>query len=263
MLCGSRGMLGSATLACSAALRSGCGMVHAVVPAGSIDTLSVKLTETVLHAVAETAAGSLASAAAATVRELAGRAQSLCIGPGLSTQEETARLVRALVSELSLPCVLDADGLNAYRGHAADFKGHAGPLVITPHAGEWQRLFGPLPTEPLAMIASLRKTAVDHTMTILYKGNPSLVAAADGRCFVLPVGNSGMATAGAGDVLSGIIAGLLAQGAEPTDAALLGAWLHGAAGDAAATARTEYCLIASDIVEHLPHAFRRLLAPAG
>jgi len=258
MAAGSRGMLGSATLASTAALRSGCGMVHAAVASGILDVLAAKVTEVVLHAMPQTRAGSLSATAHDGIARLAERAQCACIGPGLSHDPSTLRLVRRLVATLACPVVLDADGINAYKGCGAELADHRAPLAITPHAGEWERLFGAMPPRPAEMVEQLRRRASECRMTVLFKGSPTVVAVPDGDVYVLDVGNSGLATAGSGDVLTGLIAGLAAQGAALEHAALLGCWLHGRSADLAAAGLTEYCLIASDLLAHLPGAFREL-----
>jgi NAD(P)H-hydrate epimerase len=259
MVCGSPGMSGSAALAAQAALRSGCGMVHAAIPRSIFDVLSIKLNEVVLHPLSQTTQGSVACAAAAEVLALSATMQALCIGPGLSHHPDTTAAVRGIVSQATVPIVLDADGLNAYKERAEELKLHRSPLIITPHAGEWERLFGPLPPEPQAACERLQTIATEYRMTIVYKGAPTLIASGQGRVYLLASGNSGMATAGSGDVLSGIITALIAQGSSVQDAAVLGVYLHGKAGDYAARARSEYSLIASDIIEHLGAAFMSLL----
>lgn len=251
MVCGSHGMYGAATLSCQAALRTGCGMVHAAVPCGAVDTLATKLTEVVLHSIDQTPQGSAAESAAETIVELSGRMQCACIGPGLSHVPQTSALVRKLVTELACPIVLDADGINAFKGCAEDLAKHQGALVLTPHAGEWARLFGELPPTPDETVERLKDVAAEYGVTVLLKGNPTLIAEPGHECFVLPVGNSGMASAGTGDVLTGIITSLVAQGATVTDAALLGAHIHGQAGDIAAQKLGPYAVIASDLVANL------------
>ncbi len=251
MVCGSRGMYGSATLACQAALRTGCGMVHAAVPEDAVDVLAVKLTEPVLHPVAQTEHGSIAEPACETIGELAQRMRCAAIGPGLSHQPDTSAAVRRLVKTLAIPIVLDADGINAFRDHVDELRDHQGPLLLTPHAGEWQRLFGEAPSSPVRRIERLRDVATRFGITVLLKGSPSIVARPDGESTVLPVGNSGMASAGTGDVLTGILTSLIAQGITVEQAATLGACLHGLAGDAAARRVGQHAMIASDIIDAL------------
>ncbi len=260
MLCGSRGMVGSAALAALAALRSGCGMVHCAVPESVMPIVSTKVTEPVLHAVAETAEGTPAARNCDDLLTLAASMQAVLIGPGISHNAETGTLVRGMISGATIPVVLDADGINAFKGHSEELKNHTADLIITPHQGEWGRLFGKLPSDPAARIDALVKKAEEFSMTILFKGNPTIVAMTDGKACILPVGNSGMATAGAGDVLSGIIVSLIAQGCSPPDAAVLGAAIHGLAGEKASSNLGEYSVIAGDIINSI-HEVLSLLFP--
>jgi ADP-dependent NAD(P)H-hydrate dehydratase / NAD(P)H-hydrate epimerase len=260
LVCGSRGMTGSAILVARAAQRSGCGMTHLAAPESVVSTLSRRLIETVIHSIPETpTAGTPSSAALEKLIGITGTMQAVCIGPGISHECDTARLVRGFVSKCKLPVVLDADGINAYKGCADELKSHTGELVITPHRGEWQRLFGELPPEPAAMIDKLKEKAVDFDMTVLLKGNPTIVAGADRRVYILPFGNSALAKAGSGDVLSGIIVSLLAQGASPVHAAVLGAAIHGEAGTLAGKKLGEYSVIASDVVKAIPMVIKEFL----
>jgi NAD(P)H-hydrate epimerase len=256
---GSPGMTGSITLMAEAALRCGCGMVHCGFPEALSDILSVKLTEPVLHALPQTPSRTLDKTAVESILSSAVSMQALCIGPGLTHESSTTRLVRDVISRCPLPTVLDADGINAFKGFTEELKHHAGDLVITPHHGEYERLFGQLALRPLDRIAQLKKTADQFNLTILLKGNPTLVAAPDQPVVLLPFGNSALAKAGSGDVLSGIITSLIAQGTGVTDAAILGAYLHGCAGVAAAEMKSEYSVVARDIVEELPESIRTLV----
>ena len=149
-------MAGSATLVAGAAMRTGCGMTHLAAPESIIPVLACKLTETVLHPIPETAAGTASRSAIDILKEKASGMQALCIGPGLSHNGETGELVRELVASVKLPVVLDANGLNVYKGRSEELARHEGDLIITPHAGEWQRLFGELPATPLKLIDRLQ-----------------------------------------------------------------------------------------------------------
>jgi NAD(P)H-hydrate epimerase len=222
-------------------------MVHLASAVSAIPALSAQTCEVVLHGCAENTEGSLALAALEELKTLSRGKQALCVGCGLSHHEETRRLVQQFLRNSECPVVLDADGLNAFAGAPGALKDRSAPLLITPHAGEWQRLFNAQPAEPLDKIEHIQATAREYQMAILYKGNPTIVADKNGRAYVLPYGNSGMATAGSGDVLAGIITSLLAQGAPLPEAALLGAYLHGEAGNAAARQYGEYSMIAGDI----------------
>jgi yjeF C-terminal region, hydroxyethylthiazole kinase-related/yjeF N-terminal region len=258
MVCGSQGMTGSAALASSAAMRTGCGMVHLASPQSVIAVLSALLVEIVLHGITETDNGAPASGALGVILDLSKKSQSMCIGPGISHEEETGRLVRELVQAIEIPMVLDADGINAYKGRVSELKNRKSKLLITPHKGEWSRLFEALPENPVDVIKTLKDKAKEYGLTILYKGSPTLVADPQGKAYLLPFGNSGMATAGSGDVLSGIITSLAAQGCGLTEAAILGAYLHGEAGNAARNEFGEYSMIAGDMVKNIYKAIKTL-----
>jgi len=262
LLCGSKGMTGSAALAAESALRTGCGMVHLAAPAGTVPVLAVKLTETVIHPIEETDEGSPSADALPWIVERANGMQAALVGPGVSHHPETARMVRDLVARMKRPMVLDADGINAFKGYAEALGNRNCELVITPHEGEWGRLFAPLPDEPEARILTLMETARRYAMTIVYKSTPVLVADPQGRACIIAAGNSGMASAGSGDVLSGIIVSLCAQGCASADAAVLGACIHGLAGDAARAALTEYSMIAGDLVANIATVMKELAGPA-
>jgi len=233
-------------------------MAHCAAPLSALPALAAQVVEPVLHPVAETAQGTPAPAAAEAIIDLSRRMHAVCIGPGVSHGEETGALIRALVARIDRPVILDADGINAFRGQADELARHAGEMVITPHAGEWARVFDPLPPTPLEILRAVRKRAKSLNVTVLLKGNPTIVVAPDGAAHVLPYGTSALATAGSGDVLSGAIAGLIAQGAPVTDAAILGAYLHGTAGTLAAEELTDYGVIARDVVRALPQAIKGL-----
>jgi NAD(P)H-hydrate epimerase len=258
LICGSRGMTGSAILTARAAMRTGCGMTHLVAPESVVPALSRRLLETVIHPVTETTAGTPSTGALQKILELARSMQAVCMGPGISHESETSGLVRGLVSGCTLPIVLDADGINAYKGRAEELRSHKGELIITPHSGEWQRLFGELPPGPIAVIDRLKEKSMEFRMTILLKGNPTIVADPAGNAYILPFGNSALAKAGSGDVLSGIIVSLLAQGASAVNAAILGAAIHGEAGTLAGRKLSEYSVIAGDVVKAIPRVIKKL-----
>jgi NAD(P)H-hydrate epimerase len=164
-----------------------------------------------------------------------------------------------LVARAHVPTVLDADGLNAFEGHAHELARAAAPVVITPHSGEFARLAG-LPREEVERDrpALAPRYAAQWKVTVLLKGAPTVIAAPDGRVRWNPTGNAGMATGGSGDVLTGILVALLGRGMEPFEAASLAAFLHGLAGDLARDALGEESLVAGDMVARLPDAFRAL-----
>jgi ADP-dependent NAD(P)H-hydrate dehydratase / NAD(P)H-hydrate epimerase len=259
LVCGSRGMSGAAALSSMAALRTGCGMVHLAVPESLVNTLAVKVTEPVLHPLAETASGACAATALHEVLSLCERMDALCVGSGLSRDPQTASLVRELIAATDKPAVIDADGLNAFAGFLPEFAKHKGELVITPHMGEWKRLFGDLPDEPLDRINKLRDYTAQYNVNILLKGSPSLAVNPKGTAVILPFGNSSLAKAGTGDVLGGIIVSLIAQGCSCFEAAILGAYLHGEAGRLASLDLTEYSVLAGDLLRYIPEVIKSIV----
>lgn len=249
---GSVGKSGAAVLAVRAAVRTGAGLVTAAVPA--------ELLPIVEGASLESMAWPVASAD--ELREAAAGKQALAVGPGLGGSEPTVADVRRFVLETRAPLVLDADGVNAFAGAAASLAERDGPLVLTPHPMEMARLLGVAKEEILAdRPAAVRRAAAETGAVVVLKGALTLIAA-DGEVAVNPTGNPGMATGGTGDVLTGMLGGLLAQGYEPGDAARLGVYLHGLAGDLAAERLGEIPLAAADLLESLPDAVRRLQATA-
>jgi NAD(P)H-hydrate epimerase len=236
-------------------------MVHCAVPLSSIPVLATKLTEPVLHPIEETPDGTAAKTSAAAVVRMSDKMHAALIGPGLSHMEETTSFVREIVASLRLPIVLDADGLNAFKGFTGELKKHKGPLVITPHDGEWGRLFDPLPEDPGEALSRMQLIAEEFDLVIVRKGNPTAVVAPWARPVIIPTGNSGMASAGTGDVLTGIIASLLGQGSAGRDAAILGACVHGLCGEAATGMMGEHAVIAHDLIDALPSVLCRLGSP--
>jgi NAD(P)H-hydrate epimerase len=182
----------------------------------------------------------------------------VALGPGLGRSQELTTLVTTVLAQARVPLVLDADGLNALEHHSAELRRHAGPVVITPHPGEFARLAGCQVADVQARRQErAARFAAEHGVIVILKGYGTVVT--DGRrVYVNTTGNPGMATGGTGDVLTGLIAALLGQGLEPFAAAQLGVHVHGLAGDLARDELGEVSLIASDLVEFLPHAFRNL-----
>ncbi len=256
VVAGSAGMAGAATLATRAALRSGAGMVMLGTPESLVGALTARHTEVMLRGLPETAAGSLSLEAEPGIESLLSWADVLAIGPGLTRHEETSSLVRRVVSNSERPVVIDADGVNAFSSHASDLAGTRPEVIMTPHAYELSRLTD-MPVEEIEAdrVAAARQTAGSLGVTLVLKGAASLVASPCGQVSVNPTGNPGMATAGSGDVLTGVIAALLGQGICAWDAARLGVYLHGLAGDLGAEAVGTHSLVAGDLIDHLPGAF--------
>ncbi len=188
----------------------------------------------------------------------------LAVGPGISRHAETADVVRAIVKKFGTPLVLDADGLNAFEGRAAELNGRSRSLVITPHPGEMARLIDSTAAAVQKDRLNIaRSFAREHELIVALKGHRTLVAAPDGTVWVNTTGNPGMGTGGTGDILTGIVAGLMAQNPDRIFEAVVAAvHLHGMAGDVAREAMGEHSLVATDLVSSLPEAFRRVRAAA-
>lgn len=260
VVAGSQGMTGAACLTAAAALRSGAGMVHVAVPASLTGVVEAKLTETITVPLPETFSRSIDETALDIILDMLPDVDVLALGPGLSLDASTVALVHALVPEAGVPLVLDADGLNAMIGFADDMAARKHPTVITPHPGELARLAGATTADVQHDRPGFaRGAARDWRAVTVLKGAPTLTTAG-AEIAVNPTGNPGMATAGSGDVLTGLVAGLVAQGMSPLDAAVLSAWIQGRAGDVASERLTEYCLVAGDILECVPVAFGELVA---
>jgi ADP-dependent NAD(P)H-hydrate dehydratase / NAD(P)H-hydrate epimerase len=259
VVAGSRGKGGAARLAALGALRAGCGLVTAAVPRGLQSGFVSRAMEVMTEGLPETAEGTLAESGIPRLLALLEGKQAVAVGPGLSTHPETKRLIRELIRRARVPVVLDADGVNAFAGDEAALSGRKHPLVLTPHPGEMGRLLGMSSRDVQSRRLPLaREFARRHHCCLVLKGYRSLIATPAGRVHVNPTGNPGMATGGSGDVLTGLLVGLLAQGIEVSAAARLGAYLHGLAGDLAAAEVGEAPLIARDILRFFPAALLRL-----
>jgi ADP-dependent NAD(P)H-hydrate dehydratase len=258
---GSSGMAGAPALAASAALKSGAGLVEAVVPEPVVAMVAGFDPCVMTRGLPATGEGTFAAAATLGIIQAIGRASALAIGPGLGRSGEVAAVVATLWREAALPAVFDADALWALSLlDPATRRVHAGPRLITPHAGEMLRLVGRDPSGPGAtdrdeLSRLARGFAAETDAVVVLKGAGTLVVGA-GRESVNETGNAGMATAGTGDVLTGVVAALLAQGMEPFAAARLAVWVHGAAGDAAAADLGQISLTARDLLERLHVGFR-------
>jgi len=260
VLAGSPGFTGAAALVCESALRSGAGLVTLGIPEPLAPVMEVKTTEAMTLALPATSAGTLAQGARSGIETFLSRATALAVGPGISTNTETAALVRGLLPAVEVPQVIDADGLTCLCMDGQGVSGLPPDTVLTPHPGEMSRLTG-IPTKE---IQSRREEvalrfAVEWGVVVALKGYQTVVASPDGAVAVIATGNSGMATGGTGDVLTGIIGGLLAQGMSPWDAVRLGVYLHGLAGDIAADAFTPQAMIAGDMVGCMADAWRQLV----
>jgi hydroxyethylthiazole kinase-like uncharacterized protein yjeF len=259
IVAGSRGKTGAACLAGAAAMRAGAGTVTVATAESSQPVIaSHLLIECMTEPLAETETGTIAQAAADRVVELAAARDVLAIGPGIGSADESTRaMVRSVVMKRDRPTIIDADGLNSLAPWVENLRGSPRlPIILTPHPGEMARLAN----RPISYIVRhrvdvAREFATQHSVILVLKGNRTVIAAPDGEVYVNQTGNAGMATGGTGDVLTGIIAGLLAQ--KPGDAlgaTIAGVYLHGLAGDMAALKHGARAMIASDITSHLGEA---------
>jgi len=258
---GSPGMTGAAALSSLGALRSGAGMTLLGIPRSLNPILEQKLTETMTLPLPETEDGFLSSYAEPDILEVLMWADVLAIGPGLGRNEETIELVHAIVRQAEVPVVIDADGLFALAKDTSVLRSRKSETIITPHMGEFCRMIHKEDQQAAetARIDTVRKYAKRWQSVVVLKGAPTLIAEQGGEVFINPTGNAGMATAGAGDVLTGMIAGLTGQGLDLTAAGITGAYLHGLAGDLAADELGEPSVIADDLVEFLPYAFEDVM----
>ena len=258
IIAGSVGKTGAAAMAAKAALRVGAGLVTVAIPSSVNDVLEAKLLEAMTIPMPETKARTFSRAALDRLVAFISARSSVAIGPGLSTHPETVELVQTLVKHLDRPAVLDADALNALAGRASLLTSCKIPPVLTPHPGEMARLEADTTPQSINAnrIGTATRFAQERGVFVVLKGARTVIARPDGAAAVCPTGNPGMATAGTGDVLTGMIAGLLAQGMPSWEAACVATYLHGYAGDLAATRNGRAGLIAGDIIEQIPQAFK-------
>lgn len=259
---GSVGKTGAAVMAAEAAYRSGAGLVTVATPHDCLPVVAGSSLELMTEPLAGTPAGTISPDALARTIELAAQRDVLALGPGISNEAATAEYVRALFAAPGLsavPLVIDADGLNAFEKtpDALNATGREAPVIITPHPGEMARLFGIGTAELLRdRIGPVAEFARERNLIVVLKGYRSLTVAPEGDTWVNLTGNPGMASGGSGDVLTGMVAALLAQDLDPVDAAILAVHVHGLAGDMAAEDVGEVSLMAGDLLEYLPDAFR-------
>lgn len=254
LLCaGSPGKGGAALLSATSALRSGAGLVTLATSSACQKSLEGRALEVMVEPAGPEGGAFLDEYAFSTILALSQGKQAFALGPGLGQTPETFALARRLVQEIPLPAVVDADGLNAIAQDLSCLKETKGPRILTPHPGEMGRLLG-VSTAEVAQnrVEVAQRFAREHQLVLVLKGADTLVAGPAGELFINSSGNPGLATAGSGDVLTGIIGAFLAQGLSPLDAARLGVYLHGAAADYARTSRGETAMIASDVTEALP-----------
>jgi hydroxyethylthiazole kinase-like uncharacterized protein yjeF len=269
VLAGSRCYTGAAVLCANAAMRAGAGLVTVATPVSSQNAVAAGvMPEVMTTALAETDRGAISDEAIDHVVALMSKINAVAIGPGISsTDERTRRFVHTVVAHRRTVIVIDADALNCLSPWPADLQGsEEAPLILTPHPGEMLRLLGTTDKSALDdRVSVARAFATKHKLILVLKGSRPLIAASDGRVFINPTGNAGLGTAGAGDTLTGIIAGFIAQAAgtlkekaDPLAATIAALYVGGLAGDFAARKLGMRAMLASDIREHLSDAIRSL-----
>jgi NAD(P)H-hydrate epimerase len=258
VVAGSVGKSGAAILTARGGIRVGAGLVTVAVPEPVLSTVEGASLESMAVPLPAAGDGLGEAALSAATTACAGK-DALAVGPGLGTVGETGDTVRQLVSRCIQPLVVDADGLNAFAGRVGELAERKGETILTPHPGELSRLLGVETKEIVGdRVAAVRRAAAESQATVVLKGHLTLIADPLGGIYVNPTGNPGMATGGSGDVLTGMIAGFLTQGYESLDAARLGVYLHGLAGDLAAAEVGEAGLAAGDLLERVPAAVEKL-----
>jgi hydroxyethylthiazole kinase-like uncharacterized protein yjeF len=264
LVAGSEGKTGAAALAAEGAGRIGTGLVTLACPAGLHDVLEIKCTEAMTAPVPDTSERAFAASAEGPLLRLAEARDAVGLGPGLGQAAETVKLVRALVRRIRKPLAIDADALNALAGEAEQLAQRTAPTVLTPHPGEASRLLG-IPTAEVNRdrVGVARRLARGTRSVVLLKGAASISAAPDGRAIVNPTGGPALASGGTGDVLLGMLAGLLARGMPAFEAAALAAFVHGEAADRIAARRGASGLLAGDLADELPDATEALRAAAA
>jgi hydroxyethylthiazole kinase-like uncharacterized protein yjeF len=259
VVAGSVGKTGAGAMASMGAARAGAGLVTLAVPVSLHGLMEVKLTEVMTEPLAETAEQTIAEAAVPRLEELLQAKDALALGPGISTQEETRRVVLRLVESSPCPVVVDADALAVLVGHLGVLKQARAPVILSPHPGEMGRLTGLSPAEVQSRRVELAQAfSREHGVILVLKGARTLVATPEGRLAVNGSGNPSLASGGTGDVLTGLIAGFLAQGLAPFQAACLGVYCHGAAADRLAPRYGDRGLLATDLLPEIPAVLKTL-----
>ncbi len=258
-VCGSYNMTGAAVLSVRAAIRSGAGLTKLVSPKSAYPLLAPSLIETVHIPLDETPCGTIAVQALPDIISAAKGAKAMCVGCGLGRNRSTDELICGLMNYIECPIILDADGINAIAQRIDIMEHREHPLIITPHPAEMARLWQTdAKTVNADRIGFAKRTAQRFGCTVVLKGANTVVATKSGRIFVNMNGNAGMATAGSGDMLSGIITALICQGLSPDSAAACGVYIHAAAGDIARDNFSEISMTVSDMIDSLPSVFKFL-----
>jgi NAD(P)H-hydrate epimerase len=265
LVAGSRGKTGAAFMAARACLRAGVGLVTIGIPDSLTNTFQSRVTEEMILPLPDKGNGTLSYKAIEPILEfLNQKANALAIGPGISMDDEISKLVSLLITESKVPMVIDADGINAIAGRSNILRKSKAPIILTPHPGEMARLLNSHKSQVTSK--EVEKDRINTALSfsrktetyLVLKGAPTVIATSDGKAFINSTGNPGMATAGTGDVLTGMISAFLAQGLTPQNASILGVYMHGLIGDIVAEKKGKHSLIASDIINTIPAVFKAL-----
>ncbi len=260
VLAGSPGKTGAAAMTATAAMRAGAGLVTLGIPQSLNPALEIMVTESMTAGLPETADGTLDESAQATIMSLMKGKRCLAVGPGIGTNGSTGRLLDRLIQTIPVPMVIDADALTLIAADLAMLSKTKSPIVLTPHPGEMARLSGHSKADIQSdRIGHARSFAQRHRVHLVLKGAATVVARPDGTVFINATGNPGMAAGGMGDVLTGLIAGLITQGMEPGIAARAGVYLHGSAADRLALKKAPVGYLATEVMDAIPGAMGELL----
>ncbi|OGC41983.1 hypothetical protein A2Y85_06900 [candidate division WOR-3 bacterium RBG_13_43_14] len=260
VIAGARGYAGAAAMASQAALKTGAGLVRLATPLCVVEAVEANTMEIVKVPLNETKSGTISSTAVDQLKVPLSKSDVVVLGPGLTTHNETAQFVKKILPKIKVPLIIDADALNIIAGDIGILEQIKAPCMITPHPGELSRLTGRKPTQINDQRIDLAlEFATKHGITIVLKGAPTVIAGPDGEVYINPTGNSGLASAGSGDVLVGMIAAFLAQQSPIRDAAQLGVFMHGLTADLIASDSNEYSIIAGDLLSNIGRAFDFIL----
>lgn len=260
IIAASKGMAGAGLLASEGALRTGAGIVVLAVPESLMCIVSGKIPEVITKGLPEDTKGCLSIDSYEEIMRSVDQSTAMLMGPGLGTSDDIFNLLYGLIKEYKNTLVIDADGLNALSKNPAVLREGKGEIIITPHPGEMARLLG-IGTDEVQKdrISLAKEFAKEYEVTVVLKGYHTVIATREGRVWINPTGNPGMATAGSGDVLAGVITALAAQGLKPQHAAACGAYIHGLAGDKAAGGLGQWGMTSTDIIRFIPYAIKDIV----
>ena len=264
VVAGSPGKTGAAAMTAMSAMRAGAGLVTLGIPASLNTILEAQMVEAMTHPLPETGAGILGDASFSTIMNLLSDKKCLTIGPGIGAAFETKTLIHRIIRESTQPIVIDADGLNSLVGHTEILKELTVPVILTPHPGEMARLVnttaGDVQKDRIFCARSFSEKFNTH---VVLKGAKTVIAHPDGSVFINPTGNSGMASGGMGDVLTGIISGFITQGYSPQSASHIGTYVHGAAADTLAEKSGPIGFLATEVMNKIPNQIKKLVYRNG